>query len=95
MKVSMFFITGFCGEQTCCFGEPESWSSCDKSCGGGQRKRRKEIIGIHNNAVSAAFTWIGGGCPLYEEPCINYQYDYQGCNNAPCRKFMICKRFMS
>ena len=95
MKVFMFFITsGFCVEEACCFGEPGSWSSCDKSCEGGQRRRHKELFGINNDMVLAGSMWLAGECPLYEAPCINHQYDYEGCNYARCRKFMFVRRFI-
>ena len=59
MKVFMFFITsGFCVEEACCFGEPGSWSSCDKSCEGGQRRRHKELFGINNDMVLAGSMWL-------------------------------------
>ena len=92
MYILIFFITAVISEkQQCCFGDyMGDWSDCDKSCGGGERLRQKELLTAADNFWSAAGAWITGSCPEYEAPCSDHQYDKQDCNNIPCREYEYC-----
>ena len=89
MYILIFFVTAVISEkQQCCFGEyMGDWSDCDKSCGGGERLRQKELLTAADSFWSAAGAWITGSCPEYEAPCSDHQYDKQDCNNIPCREY--------
>ena len=88
MYIFIFLISTVIGEkQACCFGDYEtSWSSCNKSCGGGQRWRRKELLTAAGNFLSAAGAWFSGDCPEYDAPCTKHQTEYEGCNDMRCRE---------
>merc|ERR1719424_882156 len=66
-----------CGKKHCQLSPWTTWSSCDKSCDGGQRARHRQIQSLPR--------WGGELCPLPLET-----WELEGCNKDGCHPNMDC-----